>query len=78
LTRLFSSQYNDNDLFTRGQEVVKDERLDDLCGVYKKLNIKEKKKVERIAVRLFNTQMSNDNKELSSVDKHDDTELMND
>jgi hypothetical protein len=57
--------------------VVKDEKLDDLCGVYKELNIEEKKKMERIAVRLFNTQILNDNKELPSVEKREDTELRN-
>ncbi|GHT61631.1 hypothetical protein FACS1894109_20300 [Spirochaetia bacterium] len=57
--------------------MVKDERLEDLCGVYKELDIEEKKKMERIAIRLFNTQMANDSKELSSIAKCDDTEFRN-
>ncbi|GHT73075.1 hypothetical protein FACS1894124_0900 [Spirochaetia bacterium] len=57
--------------------MIKDKRLEDLCGVYKELNIEKKKKMERIAVRLFNTQMANDHKELSSIAKCDDTKFRN-
>jgi hypothetical protein len=33
-----------------------DDKLEALCRTYKELNIAEKKKLERIAVRIFNTQ----------------------
>jgi hypothetical protein len=33
-----------------------DEKLEDICKTYRELNIQEKKKLERMAVRLFNTQ----------------------
>jgi hypothetical protein len=39
-----------------GFRVMQDERLTVLCGVYNELNIAEKKKMEKLAVRLFNSQ----------------------
>jgi hypothetical protein len=38
--------------------VMKDERLTVLCGIYNELHIEEKKRMEKIAVRLFNSQMA--------------------
>jgi hypothetical protein len=54
--------------------VEKDERLEDLCNVYNELNIKEKKKMEKIAVRAFIIQMSKDK---FSIENKEDTELKN-
>jgi hypothetical protein len=36
--------------------IKNDEKLEDICKAYRELNIEEKKKLERMAVRLFNTQ----------------------
>jgi hypothetical protein len=48
--------------------VKNDDKLEAICKTYKKLNIDEKKKLERMAVRLFNTQtLIEKNKSISSV-----------
>jgi hypothetical protein len=42
--------------------VIKDKRLTVLCSVYNALNIAEKKRMEKIAVRLFKSQTASENK----------------
>jgi hypothetical protein len=58
---------------SQGSKMIKnDDRLEDICKTYKELNVEEKKKLERIAVRLFNTQTIIETDKSISTEENDE------